>query len=271
MGSVQLDFKKVNQYLPYVLLVGVGIGTTNYIIHGGFNWIQWAILSSCTSFLIGYTLLWIASNKPFFQYRFQQTWKRYLVLSILFLFLGILATEIEALIKTIIFQNTTYQPFSSGNLYLSNSIISIFLGLSFFINDRLFSWEKKNEEEGLIVEGSDLNVEGITKVPVKQGENIKLVNTQDIAYFEAYDNYSYIYQSDSTKMLCDYSLIFLEKRLDKKFLRIHRKYIVNTSHIKQITPHLNGRYLIQFNELKLETITSSKGYLKVIKKLVKIE
>ena len=61
MNSPQLDFKSVNQYLPHILLVGIGIGTANYTIHGGFNWLQWIIQSSATSFLIGFTLLLIAS------------------------------------------------------------------------------------------------------------------------------------------------------------------------------------------------------------------
>ena len=111
----------------------------------------------------------------------------------------------------------------------------------------------------------------ISKIPVKQGENIQLIHMQDIVYFEAFDNYSYLYHSNGKKMLCDYSLRFLENRLDKDFIRIHRKYIVNTLHIQEIIPHLNGRYLIRFNQANLDTITSSKGYLKAMRKLVKIE
>ena len=93
----------------------------------------------------------------------------------------------------------------------------------------------------------------------------------EIVYFEAFDNYSFVYDLGGNKILCDYALIFLEKRLDKNFLRIHRKYIVNTQHIKQINPHLNGRYQILFDTPKLATITSSKGYATIVRKLIKIE
>ena len=270
MDSLQLDFKSVNQYIPHILLVGIGIGTANFIIHGEFNWLQWLIQAISTSFLIGFTLLWIASNKAVLKFHLQQNWKLYPVLMIFFFLIGILATEIESLIKNLIFLNKAYIPFSSIDILLSNSIISIFLGFSFFLNNKLFS-VTDGKEKKLFREDTKPEFEIITKVPVKQGENIQLIPTQHIVYFEAYDNYAHLYHSDGTKILCDYSLIFLEKRLSKNFIRIHRKYILNETYIKQIIPHLNGRYIIQFNDSKLDPITSSKGYLKTMKKLVKIE
>lgn len=270
MKSPQLDFKRVKQYLPHILLVGIGIGTANFIIHGEFNWLQWMIQSSATSFIVGFTLLWIASNKSVARQYLRKDWMLYPVLIMLFFLVGTIATEFESLIKSLIFLNNPYVPLSTIDVLVSNGIISIVLGFSFFLNNRLFVRQKENEEE---VPEKKLGVEikTITKIPVKQGENIQLVPTSQIVYFEAYDNYSHLHDSDGTKMLCDYSLIFLEKRLSNDFLRIHRKYIVNAAHIKQIVPHLNGRFLIEFNNPNLDTITSSKGYLKAMRKLVKIE
>ena len=54
----------------------------------------------------------------------------------------------------------------------------------------------------------------------------------------------------------------------KIFSRVHRKYIVNKTYIKKITPHLNGRYIIAFT-INLEAITSSKSYIDTIRKLIK--
>ena len=132
MISTKLDFKGANQYLPYIFLVGVGIGTTNYIIHRDFNWFQWVVMSTLTSFIVGFTLLLISSNKAIIKQYLHQKWKLYSVLLIVFFLIGIIATEIESLIKTVIFQAGVYLPFSSNNLYVPNSIISIFLGFSFF-------------------------------------------------------------------------------------------------------------------------------------------
>jgi len=142
------------------------------------------------------------------------------------------------------------------------------LGFSFFLNDRLFQVKQENVEDAKI-EPSEPVEEGskevITTIPVKQGEHIQLINVADIVYFEAFDNYSYLHHKSGKRMLCDYPLVFLEKRLGKDFLRIHRKYIVHAVHIQQIIPHLNGRYLIKFDHPKLADITSSKGYLKTMK------
>ena len=103
-----------------------------------------------------------------------------------------------------------------------------------------------------------------------------LVNSPDIpddeiVYFEAFDNYAFLYNARGEKKLCDYSLLFLEQRLDNTFARIHRKYIVNTNYIKEIRPHLNGRYLILFTTEALDAITSSKSYAAAIRRLIKIE
>lgn len=274
MNLSQVDFRSANQYIPHIILAGIGIGTSNYILHGDFNWIQWVIQSVSTSFIVGFSLLWIVANKLILKQYLKQNWKLYLVLMIVFFLIGIIATEVESMIKNLIFRNTSYVPFSSDKALLSNSIISAVLGFSFFLNDRIFSKQlaaaNKGQEESLH-QNNEPEVEMITKIPVKQGENIQLINVQDIAYFEAFDNYSNLYHLSGKKMLCDYSLIFLEKRLNKDFSRIHRKYIVNTTHIKQITPHLNGRFLIQFNNPNLAKVTSSKGYLQTIRKLVKLD
>ncbi|MEL6653840.1 MAG: LytTR family DNA-binding domain-containing protein [Bacteroidota bacterium] len=163
--------------------------------------------------------------------------------------------------------------------YLFNSIISLALGFSFFLNKNLFPTEdslitqtqKSEIETASEGEVSPESLSPISKVPVKKGETIILIPTEEIVYVEAYDNYSFLFDAKANKMLCDYSLGFLEKRLDQSFMRIHRKHIVNSRHIKQIKPHLNGRYLIEFAHPKLETITSSKSYAPIMRKLVKIE
>ena len=274
MSHTQLDFKRVNRYLPFILLAGVGIGTTNYLIHSEFNWLQWIILSSSTSFIIGYTLLWIASNKSLVRRYLKKRWVLYLVLLIIFAVIGVIATEIEVLIKTTLFLEDSYVPLSSSSLFIPNSVISVFLGFTFFLNHQIFptAFDGTAREQDLSKrQEQSPETKLISKIPIKRGDKIQLIQVGDVVYFEAYDNYSHLYDTKGQKMLCDYSLIFLESRLDKDFLRIHRKYIVNTAHIQQITPHLNGRFLIRFKQPGLDTITSSKGYLPAIRKLVKIE
>ena len=275
---MQFNLKKANRYLPYILLIGIGIGTANYFMNDALNWMQWLILSLVTSLLIGYALVSIAANKSYFEHYLKPSWKLYSILFFVFFLIGIMATEVENIIKMFVFFNEEYHPFSAGKMYLFNGVITLVLGFSFFLNKHFFPPEDsslKESQEDLIKTETEPNqieeeLSQITKVPVKQGENIILIPIEDIAYFEAFDNYSFMYNLKGEKRLCDYSLLFLQKRLGDNFMRIHRKYIVNSNHIKQIKPHSNARFQIEFSIPDLSPILSSKGYSASIRSLIKI-
>lgn len=270
---LKFDLKKANQFFPHILLVGLGIGTANFIMNGDLNWIQWTIQSLSTSLLIGYTLVVIGLNKSWLKFKIRPIWKLYVFVFLAFVLVGVFAIEVEHIIRSLVFHSEQYQPFSGKKMYLFNGIISLVLGLAFFQNQ---SSDKLKDQKNLQNQKDQAKVtfqsgDPVSSIPVKQGENILLIPIQDIVYFEAYDNYSFVYDLNAEKRLCDYSLLFLEKRLDERFSRVHRKYIVNARFIKQIRPHLNGRYLIEFSSKGLLPITSSKSYSMTIRKLIKIE
>ena len=263
--------------MPHIIVVGLGIGTANYIMYGSLNWLQWAIQSLSTSFIIGYTLVTIGANKTWFKFRFKRSWKLYLILSALFFMAAVLATETEQIIRSLVFQDQPYRPFSAGKMYLFNGIISLVLGFSFFHynaiapkipgpEEPLLNTSNQNKTNAA---SSSLTTD-IVNIPVKKGEAISFIPIESIVYFEAFDNYSFVYTLEGEKKLCDYSLLFLEDRLSDEFSRIHRKYIVNKNHIQQIKPHLNGRYVIVFGH-KVSPVTSSKSYSSTIQKLIKIK
>ncbi len=274
MTAKPFYFKEANRFIPYILVIGIGIGTANFTINGGLNWIQWVVQSVVTSFIVGYGLVLIVLNKSWFLAHFKSKLIFYLFFVLAFFLIGVLATEIENLIRSLVFRSQQFALFSAGKMYVFNGIISLILGYSFLQNNLL---KIKNTKSQAHLENQKKEVvekatsSSINKIPVKQGDNIVLISIEDIVYFEAYDNYSFVYNMEGEKRLCDYSLIFLEKRLNKSFARVHRKYIVNKNHIKQITPHLNGRYLIMFDSSKIDSINSSKGYLETIKGLIKIQ
>ncbi|MEL7426704.1 MAG: LytTR family DNA-binding domain-containing protein [Bacteroidota bacterium] len=273
---MSINLQQANRFLPHILLIGVGIGTANYLMNGGLNWIQWVIQSLVTSLLIGYTLVVIAANKAELTSYFKHSWQCYLCLLIAFFLTGVVASEVEYFIRAIVFSQDVYTPFGGGRIYGFNGIIATVMGFSFFQYDSLFQPENRidsasEKEKATTTDKVEEKAEPITKIPIKQGENIRLIPVQEIVYFEAFDNYAFLYDTKGEKKLCDYSLLFLEQRLGSAFVRIHRKYIVNTNHIKEIRPHLNGRYLILFTTEALDSITSSKSYAAAIRRLIKIE
>ena len=279
MVFTQFEFSKANRFLPYIVLIGLGIGTANFIMFGDLNFIQWAVQSLSTSFLIGYSTVLFALNKPWFNYKITPPWKVYILLAIVLTLVGVVATEVEHIIRSMIFSSEPFRPFSAGKMYLFNGVISLVLGFSLFQNDHLIQGRKSKLSENNSELSSDVSFDNklskssdvTSSIPVRQGDNILLIPTQEIVYFEAYDNYSFVYDIHGQKRLCDYSLLFLEKRLDNMFSRIHRKYLVNENHIKQIKPHMNGRYIIEFSLKGLSSISSSKTYSDTIRRLIKIE
>lgn len=276
--SPKFGFKRANRFLPHIALIGIGIGTANFMLNGELNWLQWVIQALSTSFIIGYSTLLIALNKSWFRYYVRPIWKLYGLLFLIFVLAGLFATELEHIFRSLIFYSEPFSPFSAGKMYMFNAVISLFLGFSLFGLDLFFKNTDPIGSENQEIaksqkEGSENSASpDITlNIPVKDGDNILLIPLQDIVYFEAYDNYSFVHDVNGKKKLCDYSLIFLEKRLDEKFSRIHRKYIVNKKYIRQIKPHLNGRYLIEFSFPNIPTIYSSKSYSNTIRKLIKID
>ena len=273
MDVSKFDLKRANRFFPHIILVGLGIGTANFIMNGDLNWIQWAIQSLLTSVLIGYTLVVVGLNKSWLKSKVKPNWKLYVFTFLIFVLAGIFATEAEHIIRSLVFHSEQYQAFSMGKMYLINGVISLVLGLVFFQSQ---GSDKIKDQKNVQNQKDQAKVafpsrEPISNIPIKQGENIFFTPIQDVVYFEAYDNYSFVYDFKGEKRLCDYSLLFLEKRLGKNFSRVHRKYIVNAKRIKQIKPHLNGRYLILFDINDLSPITSSKSYSTTIRKLIKIE
>ncbi|UII77325.1 LytTR family transcriptional regulator [Flagellimonas sp. HMM57] len=276
MAMPRFDFKKAKRYLPHIAFIGVGIGTANYFMNPNLNWIQWIVQSISNSFIIGYILVLIASNKSWFRAYFKSDWQLYSILFLAFFITGVIASEVERIIGPLLFNNEEYRPFSGGKIYVFNGVISIVLGFSFFINHRLFPYAEALREKNLDTSSNEADLssdssEIINQVPVKLGDNILLIPIEEIAYMEAYDNYSFLHDLKGEKKLCDYSLLFLEKRLGDSFLRVHRKYIVNVGQIKQFKPHMNGRYVIHFNAPQLNPIISSKGYSNSIRKLIKLQ
>ena len=75
---------------------------------------------------------------------------------IAFFLVGVLATEVEFIIRSLVFQSQLFQPFTAGKMYLFNGIISLILGFSFFQNKL-----KKSKADELINP-----IDSIVNVPV---------------------------------------------------------------------------------------------------------
>lgn len=113
--------------------------------------------------------------------------------------------------------------------------------------------------------------------------DILLFNTRDelirvtlkhVVYFEADGNYTHIVFSNATKATLLYSLANIEKLIDEKltgqvqpFIRIGKRYIVNSACIFQINTLKQKLLLTNFDAPHLFTLSVSKEALRSLKNL----
>lgn len=254
-------FTVANRYLWLILLIGLALGVANYALGVWDALGRSILLQVIISLAIGYpSIVLTMSGKDFFP-SIPLRWQRLLLIGGILFLIGCLATEIQALADFLLFGIEAYRPLSSGGIYLFNGILSLILGLAMsqgFTTKAETAQPEENDDDA-----------SLNKIPLKQGEGTILFPVRDILYFEAYDNYSFLYDLQGKKHLCNYSLAYLEERLTGKLLRVHRKYLVNPDRISKITPHLKGRFLIEFPGLD-QHINSSASYGGVVKGLLKL-
>jgi two-component system LytT family response regulator len=82
------------------------------------------------------------------------------------------------------------------------------------------------------------------RLVVKSGGRVFFVRTDDIVWIEAAGNYVRLHLRDQSHLFRE-TMNQMESRLDpERFFRIHRSRIVNTEHIKELQPWLNGEYVV---------------------------
>jgi len=265
-----VDFTEANQNLIWIIAIGVALGVANHALGIWPTLGQSLIQQLSISLVIGYTLILIASSSTGWFSDNSPSYKRYAILILLFALVGMVGSEIDRIVKVYAFQQGSYTFLSLNGVHLFNGILSIILG---FVT---LNWVKSKRKDKIVKEAPkklevvDKLPEKPMTIPIRKGENILLYPIEAILFFEAYDNYAFLFDLEGKKHLCNYSLLYLEKKLAPDFLRVHRKYLINKHQIAQVKPHLKGRFVIEFKDKNKTTITSSTTYTDVIKSLIKL-
>lgn len=100
------------------------------------------------------------------------------------------------------------------------------------------------------------------------------VSLRYVVYFEADGNYTQIFFENGQKAIILYSLVKLESLLDEKlrgrkqpFIRIGKRYIINSACVFQINTLLQKLVLTNFDTSNVFTLSVSKDALKSLKDL----
>jgi len=110
----------------------------------------------------------------------------------------------------------------------------------------------------------------IKSIPVRIGDKINLVKTDQIIYFEAKEKYVYIVTEDNREHLTDFTLASLEEKLSAPFLRVHRAFIINSDKIKEFYRGFNSTFIVVMKDSKGTRINTGRSYIESIKHLFEL-
>jgi two-component system LytT family response regulator len=103
----------------------------------------------------------------------------------------------------------------------------------------------------------------LTKIVIPLIDGFRVIETQDVIYIQAADNFSTLFLSNNQKEMACRNLKFYEENLSSSgFLRIHRSTLINIDHVRQYNKG-SGGIVTMSNGKELDVAASRKrGFLK---------
>lgn len=103
-------------------------------------------------------------------------------------------------------------------------------------------------------------------VAVQKDQHTLLVPADAILYAAAYDNYSHLHTKEG-RFLCSMSLLSLQAKLaPRRFLRVHRRYLVNLAHVTRVSPEYGGGLLLMLDDDDATCIPVSRRRVPQVRK-----
>ncbi|MDF2189924.1 LytTR family DNA-binding domain-containing protein [Paraflavitalea sp. CAU 1676] len=103
------------------------------------------------------------------------------------------------------------------------------------------------------------------RILVESGNKMTNIQTAEIIYLEAERDYTRLH-TEKKNYLSNYGIGVIVQRLDPRhFIRIHRSYIVNINHIKEVYREDNGILVITSNNVSLKV---SRSYTDDLRRLM---
>ena len=98
------------------------------------------------------------------------------------------------------------------------------------------------------------------RIIIRYGDNIKLVEVKDVAYFYTEDKINYLCTFSNTRYPIDFNLDEVEHLVDpQEFFRINRQFIVNIISIEKMLAWSKSRVKLMLKPVcKIETIVSTE-------------
>ena len=102
-----------------------------------------------------------------------------------------------------------------------------------------------NERLVGLLENLQTKKDRLTRLVIKSAGRIVFLRVEEIDWIEAADNYVRVHTGKESHLIRE-TLQSLEKRLDsRKFIRIHRSFLVNLDRIRELKPIFHGDYAVK--------------------------
>ncbi len=105
------------------------------------------------------------------------------------------------------------------------------------------------------------------RIPVQRGERTFLLDESEIVYAEAARGYSYLNLADD-RVLVNFTLSDLERRLSGHFFRAHRSYVVNLDRVKELVPDFKGALILVMDDRRRSQVEVSRRQAKELRRLL---
>jgi two-component system response regulator LytT len=106
----------------------------------------------------------------------------------------------------------------------------------------------------------------VDRVPVEKAGKKLLLEVEDIFYVMAKDDYSYLF-TDGERYLSTISLAQLELKLEPRgFFRVHRRFLVNLSQVREVVPMYGGTLLLTLKDSAPTQVPVSRRRVPSLKK-----
>jgi len=118
---------------------------------------------------------------------------------------------------------------------------------------------KENALQNQVLVPKTNNVDG--KITIPQQDGFEVLNTQDILYCKADDNYTEIYLNTNRKKLVSKTLKYFENALtDSNFARVHKSFLVNVNEVIKYKKGKGGSVVLS-NGKEIMVSASKKSQL----------
>jgi two-component system, LytTR family, response regulator LytT len=110
----------------------------------------------------------------------------------------------------------------------------------------------------------------LSRIPVKRGERLGLVDAASLVYAYIADGTVYVVAGAASEVTSYRTLEELEADLDPQvFVRVHRSYLANLNKVAEIIPWFSGTYRLKMQDKAATEIPLSRAQAKRLRKILK--